>query len=253
MADRAPDRIAREESVFYGACELEPGTARDHYLERACHGDPALRLAVDRLLSGLDWPLSAFGMAGAGQQKTPTPLPGRTSGRRAGERIGLYELESLIGEGGMGEVWRVKQREPVLRQVALKIMKPSPPGSSAYRRFEAERQAMAAMNHPNIARFYDGGISPSGEPYFVMELVEGTPITEHCREPGIGTAAKIGLFAAVCRAVHHAHQRGVIHRDLKPSNVLVCNEGGKAVPKVIDFGVAKVLARARSAARDRDA
>jgi serine/threonine protein kinase len=240
---------ALEESVFFQALDHPPGSARERFLEQACGGDADLRRAVDGLLSGLERPHSVLGLiencrAGAASAVT-TPQPG--------DRVGSYLLLERLGEGGMGVVWRAMQREPVVRQVALKIMKPTLSGRSSIGRFDSERQAMAVMNHPNIARIYEGGATPTGEPFFAMEFVDGIPITDYCRQAEVGAAERIRLVSAVCRAVHHAHQRGVIHRDLKPSNVLVCNEGGKAVPKVIDFGVAKVLAHARSAARDRGA
>jgi serine/threonine protein kinase len=226
---------AREESVFFGALDHAPGTSREKFLEQACGGDLGMRRAVDGLLGGLERPLSVLGEIGNG----PTGAAPELAGRRAGDRVGAYVLLDKLGEGGMGEVWRAVQREAVFRQVALKIMKPAVSGRGSAGRFEAERQAMAVMNHPNIARIYDGGTTSTGELFFAMEFVDGIPITDYCRQAGVGAAERIRLISAVCRAVHHAHQRGVIHRDLKPSNVLVCIERGVAVPKVIDFGVAK--------------
>ena len=152
---------------------------------------------------------------------------------------GRYALVELIGEGGMGSVYLARQSEPVKRQVALKLIKTGMDSAAVLRRFDAERQALALMDHPNIARIYDGGLTPSGHPFFVMELVPGVPITRFCDERRLDIRARLELFVAVCQAVQHAHQKGIIHRDLKPGNVLVMEVDGRPTPKVIDFGVAK--------------
>ncbi len=156
-------------------------------------------------------------------------------------RIGRYALVEVLGEGGFGVVWKARQLEPVRRTVALKIVKPGLDTRQVLARFEAERQALAMMDHPNITRVFDGGASDSGQPFFVMELTPGLPITEYSDSRRLGVDARLELFLSVCDAVQHAHQKGVIHRDLKPSNILVADVDGRAVPKVIDFGVAKAL------------
>ncbi len=160
-------------------------------------------------------------------------------GEQAGHRIGRYQLVEPIGEGGFGTVWLAEQLEPVRRPVALKIIKLGMDTREVVARFEAERQALALMDHPNIARVFDGGATESGRPYFVMELVKGQHITDYCDAKQLCTEARLKLFIEVCKAVQHAHQKGIIHRDLKPSNVLVTEQDGRAVPKVIDFGIAK--------------
>src|SRR5207248_9135232 len=156
-----------------------------------------------------------------------------------GSVIGPYKLLEMIGEGGMGTVYMAEQTRPMRRKVALKIIKPGLDSRQVVARFEAERQALALMDHPNIAKVLDGGTTPEGRPYFVMELVKGVPITRYCDEHRLSPRQRLELFVPVCRAVQHAHQKGVIHRDLKPSNVLVAPYDGRPVPKVIDFGVAK--------------
>jgi eukaryotic-like serine/threonine-protein kinase len=158
---------------------------------------------------------------------------------KAGQRIRRYKLLKQIGEGGCGVVYMAEQEEPVRRHVALKIIKPGMDTRSVIARFEAERQALAMMNHPNIAKVLDAGATDNGRPYFVMELVQGTRITDFCDERKFSTRARLELFIQICQAVQHAHQKGVIHRDLKPSNVLVTEQEGAAFPKIIDFGIAK--------------
>jgi serine/threonine protein kinase len=159
----------------------------------------------------------------------------------AGSRIGPYKLLKKLGEGGMGEVWLAEQREPVDRRVALKLIRPGMASAPIVARFEAERQALALMDHPNIAKVLDAGTTDAGQPYFVMELVKGVAITDYCDQEHLGTRERLELFIPVCHAVQHAHQKGILHRDLKQSNVLVCQYDGALVPKVIDFGLAKAL------------
>src|SRR5256714_1669440 len=154
---------------------------------------------------------------------------------------GRYKLLEQIGEGGMGAVWVADQTEPVRRRVALKLIKPGMDSRQVLSRFEAERQALALMDHPNIAKVYDGGMTDEGRPYFVMEYVRGVPITEYCDSARLSIEERLRLFIPVCQAVQHAHQKGIIHRDLKPSNILVCLYDGQPVPKVIDFGLAKAI------------
>ena len=157
------------------------------------------------------------------------------------ERIGPYRLLERVGEGGMGEVYLAEQEEPVRRRVALKLVKAGMDTREVIARFEAERQALALMNHPNIAEVFDGGATETGRPYFVMEYIPGVPIDEYCDQERLSTVERLGLFSAVCDGVQHAHQKGILHRDIKPSNVLVTVRDGKPVPKIIDFGVAKAI------------
>src|SRR5207342_523205 len=162
------------------------------------------------------------------------------AGEKPGDRVDRYKLVQQIGEGGCGVVFMAQQEVPVRRQVALKVIKPGMDSKSVIARFEAERQALALMDHPNIAKFFDAGTTQSGRPYFVMELVRGIKITEYCDQHSLTTPERLKLFVQVCQAVQHAHQKGVIHRDLKPSNILVTEtEQGDALPVVIDFGIAK--------------
>ena len=158
-----------------------------------------------------------------------------------GSRIGAYKLLQKLGEGGMGTVWAAEQQEPVKRRVALKVIKAGMDTAQVLRRFEAERQALAMMDHSNIAKVLEGGRTTEGRPYFVMELVRGVPITKYCDELHLPIHERLTLFVSVCQAIQHAHQKGIIHRDVKPSNILVAIQDGKPVAKVIDFGVAKAL------------
>jgi serine/threonine protein kinase len=167
----------------------------------------------------------------------PPGSPGPSSW--LGRRIDRYHLLEVLGEGGMGTVYPAEQESPMRRRVALKLVKLGMDNGEVIARFEAERQALAMMDHPNVAKVYDAGTTESGRPYFVMELVEGIRIDRYCDEHRLTIAQRLQLFTAVCRGVHHAHQKGVIHRDVKPSNILVCEKDGRPLPKVIDFGVAK--------------
>src|SRR5450755_4398918 len=155
--------------------------------------------------------------------------------------IGRYHLLQKIGEGGMSEVWLAEQKEPVRRRVALKLVKAGMDTREVIARFESERQALALMDHPAIAKVFDAGSTPQGTPYFVMEYVAGIPITAYCDDHGLSTRERLELFMRVCEGVQHAHQKAIIHRDLKPSNILVTEVDGRAAPKIIDFGVAKAL------------
>ncbi|MEZ5944310.1 MAG: serine/threonine-protein kinase [Planctomycetaceae bacterium] len=171
----------------------------------------------------------------------PDVLPKRNGDRFLGQTIGPYKVLEKLGEGGFGLVYMAEQQAPVRRMVALKVIKPGMDSSAVIARFEAERQALALMDHENIARVFDGGTTETGQPYFVMELIKGVPITEYCDQNRLTTVQRLQLFQTVCRALHHAHQKGIIHRDIKPSNVLIALYDGKPVPKVIDFGVAKAI------------
>ena len=168
---------------------------------------------------------------------------GHPASERPGTRIGPYKLLEKIGEGGMGVVYMAEQQEPVARRVALKIIKPGMDTQQVIARFEAERQALALMDHPNIAKVFDAGTTDSGRPYFVMELVNGIPVTQFCDQQHLTARERLELFIPICQAVQHAHQKGIIHRDIKPSNILIALYDGRPVPKVIDFGVAKAISQ----------
>jgi serine/threonine protein kinase/tetratricopeptide (TPR) repeat protein len=254
-------RLAR---LFDQAVSLS-AEERAAFLDRACEGDDSLRRQVAELLQSSD---RASGFLDEPYEPTtsgsvPHRLAGETSSDdappspdspsqasthaqaplgSAAELIGPYRLIDKIGEGGMGEVWRAEQVVPIRRQVALKLIKRGMDTRQVVARFEAERQALAWMDHPAIARVYDAGETPRGLPFFVMELVQGVPITEYCDRERLTVRERLDLFNQVCEGVQHAHQRGIIHRDLKPSNILVTVEGQRPVPKIIDFGVAKATA-----------
>ena len=208
-----------------------PTSDRPALLESLCAGDAALRREVESLLDN----------AATGDFLEPGPLAAGAppESPEMPRSIGPYKLLQIIGEGGFGVVYMAEQERPVRRRVALKLIRLGMDTKHVLARFEAERQALAMMDHPNIARVLDAGSSESGRPYFVMELVRGVPITEYCDRERLGTRDRLALFIAVCRAVQHAHQKGIIHRDIKPSNVLVTLHDGVPVPKVIDFGIAK--------------
>ena len=230
--------LRRQEEIFTQALAL-PAAEREAYLNQACAGDAALRRHLEELLQAH---LGAGSFLGAPPALAPEIEPGQPApGEATGDRIGRYTLIQKLGEGGAGVVYEAEQEEPVRRRVALKLLKPGMDTAAAIRRFEAERQTLALMEHPNIAQVFDAGSTANGRLYFAMELVRGTRITQYCDDNRLPTAERLGLFAQVCRAVQHAHQKGIIHRDLKPSNVLVTVVDGVAVPKVIDFGIAKAV------------
>jgi len=255
------------ESIFFTALDKHAPTDQQAYLSEACGNDAELRRRIERMLSAhrdagsfLEAPVLAVG------ETVPHELP---TVERPGTLIGPYKLREQIGEGGMGVVFLAEQQRPVRRQVALKIIKPGMDTREVIARFEAERQALALMDHPNIAKVLDAGTtgegrglrseareeqspssptsdlrpltSPASRPFFVMELVRGVPITDYCDQCQLTTKGRLELFITVCQAVQHAHQKGVIHRDLKPTNVLVAIHDGKPTPKIIDFGVAKAI------------
>ncbi len=226
-----------EETIFHDALAT-PANERAAFLDAACAGQPALRACVEALLAAHEAPGSFLRGNAVGLPATELCQPFRES---PGAKIGPYKLLQQIGEGGMGIVYMAEQQEPVRRKVALKIIKPGMDSAQVAARFEAERQALAMMDHQNIARVLDAGTSLAGRPYFVMELVKGVPITEYCDVNKLTPRQRLELFIPVCLAIQHAHHKGVIHRDIKPSNVLVCMYDGKPVPKVIDFGVAKAI------------
>ena len=222
-----------EEAVFHAARLLRSEQERDEYLHGACGDDAALLARVQALLSVHDESNSLGDVRLGPTADAVEVMP------RPGSAIGRYRLLEQIGEGGFGTVFMAEQQHPVRRRVALKVIKPGMDTRQVIARFEAERQALALMDHPNIARVLDAGATETGRPYFVMELVRGVPITDYCDDNHLTPRQRLGLFVQVCQAVQHAHQKGVIHRDLKPSNVLVTMHDGVPVPKVIDFGVAK--------------
>ncbi len=228
--------LKSEEEIFTETAPLSAAERRA-YLERACGSDAALRARIEALLKSHDEAGSLLDVAPGGVVRTS--LAGPPPDEKPGTLIGRYKLLQKIGEGGCGVVYMAEQEEPVRRRVALKVIKLGMDTREVVARFEAERQALAMMDHPNIARVLDGGATAAGRPYFVMELVRGVPITKYCDENNLPTSARLELFMQVCQAVQHAHQKGIIHRDLKPSNILVTVNDGVSVPKVIDFGIAK--------------
>ena len=220
------------ETIFHQALKRESGAERDAFLDGACRENTTVRTRVDALLAAHEEARDFLEPAAQGTGEQPLA-------EGPGTRIGPYKLLQQIGEGGMGVVYMAEQEEPVRRKVALKIIKLGMDTRQVIARFEAERQALALMDHTNIAHVLDAGATETGRPYFVMELVRGISITEYCDTQNSDTEERLQLFIDVCRAVQHAHQKGIIHRDLKPSNVLVTNHDGKPIPKIIDFGVAK--------------
>jgi serine/threonine protein kinase len=225
------------DQIFWTALQLTSEDERRAYLDRACSDDAELRRLVEKLLRA-EPKAAAF---------LEQPLPGSLATadepirEGPGAIIGPYRLLEPIGEGGFGVVFLAEQTQPVRRRVALKVLKPGMDTRQVVARFEAERQALAILDHPNIAKVFDGGATPSGRPYFVMELVKGVPITAFCDQNQLTPRQRLELFVPVCQAVQHAHQKGIIHRDLKPANVLVSRHDTTPVVKVIDFGIAKAL------------
>ncbi len=225
-----------EESIFYEALELKSLAERSAYLKGVCGDDLDLLARVEALIkvhgnkqSILEAAASSLDMTLETESLTEGP----------GTKIGRYKLLELIGEGGFGVVYMAEQEEPIRRKVALKIIKLGMDTKQVIARFEAERQALALMEHPNIAKVLDAGATDTGRPYFVMELVRGIPLTKYCDKYTLATKQRLELFIEVCRAIQHAHQKGIIHRDIKPTNVMVTRHDGTGVPKVIDFGIAK--------------
>jgi len=239
-----------EDSIFEGALKRSDAAERAAFLEHACGGDAGLRARVEHRLAAVEQSGQTamdVGLAdvGSGETSDATSDPSLKAFTSTGPRegpgalIGPYKLMHAIGVGGMGFVYLAEQQYPVRRQVALKIIKQGMDSERVIARFEAERQALAMMDHPNIAKVFDANTTDSGRPYFVMELVKGVPITRYCDSNRLTVRERLELFVPVCQAIQHAHQKGIIHRDIKPSNVLVAIYDGKPVPKVIDFGIAK--------------
>src|SRR5882762_257859 len=240
----------QEETLFDAARKLSDPAQRKAFLDAACDKDSELRQRLEQLLTNAIHAEKFFRESGA-----PSRLPSERevlgdNAAKGGtvrlfpdeqpkESIGRYKIREKIGEGGCGVVYVAEQEEPVRRRVALKLIKPGMDTKQVIARFEAERQALAMMDHPNIAKVLDGGTTENGRPYFVMELVHGVPITKYCDDNHLTPRQRLELFVPVCQAIQHAHQKGIIHRDIKPSNVMITLYDGKPVPKVIDFGVAK--------------
>jgi serine/threonine protein kinase len=238
-----------EATIFIAALEKPTEAERAAFLAEACAGDERLRRRVEALLRAHAEPDDLLDPTTDRPEATGAASPAVQDSEQAGAVVaGRYKLLEPIGEGGMGTVWMAEQRQPVKRLVALKLIKPGMDSKAVLARFEAERQALALMDHPNIAKILDGGTTHdepggvgAGRPYFVMELVKGRPLTEYCDARRLSIKDRLGLFVQICSAVQHAHQKGIIHRDLKPGNILVTEHDGKPVPKVIDFGLAKAL------------
>jgi serine/threonine protein kinase len=248
-----------ERDIFIGALQRDDPAERRAYLDAACGADPDLRARVNELLAVHDRAVGFLEqpIAPVPEPRTAALVPGQGTATFApgspaptafhdpslteiGDVLaGRYKLVEALGEGGMGAVWMAQQIEPVKQAVAVKLIKAGMDSTAVLARFEAERQALALMDHPNIAKVLDAGAAPDGRPFFVMELVKGVPITRFCDDRRFTLRQPLGLFVPVCQAIQHAHQKGVIHRDIKPSNVLVALHDDKPVPKVIDFGVAK--------------
>ena len=243
------DATSLREAAILGAARRLPVEERARYLEGACAGDAALRRQIEELLKADASAGSFLAELGAGGGEPVQAVagldPGATLGvapgssEQPGDTIDRYKLMEEVGEGGFGVVYVAEQKEPVKRRVALKIIKLGMDTKAVVARFEAERQALAMMDHPNIAKVLDAGTTQTGRPYFVMELVRGIRITDYCDQARLNTQQRLELFILVCQAIQHAHQKGIIHRDVKPSNILVTLHDGVPVPKVIDFGIAK--------------
>ncbi len=243
----------REEDLFDAARKITDEAERENFLRQACGGDVSLRRRVEGLLAAAadaeeffsDGESIILPTVGPLQRSALTAvMPEAAGAAKLGEeplgtRIGRYKLLEKIGEGGCGVVYMAEQEEPVRRRVALKIIKLGMETKSVIARFEAERQALAMMDHPNIARVFDAGATDRGPPYFIMELVRGVPVTKYCDQNRLEVRERLDLFIQICHAIQHAHQKGIIHGDIKPSNIIVALHDGKPVPKVIDFGISK--------------
>ena len=232
MSDSEPTN----KSLFLAALEIDAEAERATFLEQACGDNRQLRGKLSACSRR-----TATRRSSSGNLTRPPPTLDQPNAEKLGTQIGPYKLLQQIGEGGFGVVYMAEQNEPVERRVALKIIKPGMDTQQVIARFEAEEQALAMMDHPNIARVFEVGATDSGRPYFVMELVKGVPITQFCDEHHLTPRQRLELFIPVCHAIQHAHQKGIIHRDIKPTNVLVAEYDDQPVPKIIDFGVAKAI------------
>lgn len=237
-----------ERSIFLEAIEFDDASRRSEFVKKVCGDNLELRASVEELLAAhesSDYMLDRQLVAGHPIDTSPalslSQVQSDVTTEHVGTLVGSFRLMEQIGEGGFGLVFVAQQEHPVKRKVALKIIKPGTFSKEVIARFELERQALAMMDHPNIAQVFDAGVTEDGRPYFVMELVRGLPITEYCDNYQLGLEDRVRLFQDVCAAVQHAHQKGIIHRDLKPSNVMVTLHDDKAIVKVIDFGVAKAM------------
>ena len=249
MVNEMSTPCPREKSLFYEALEVADLAKRKLFLDQACAGDAELRAAVEGLLATQGEAEEFFAESTSSMTRLAGELESAVAQEeergelaaeeKPGTMIGRYKLLQKIGEGGGGVVYLAEQRDPILRQVALKVIKLGMDTKNVIARFEAERQALALMDHPNIARVLDAGATETGRPYFVMELVKGVKVTEYCDQNQLGLEPRLELFIQICHAIQHAHQKGIIHRDIKPSNILVTLHDGVSVPKVIDFGIAK--------------
>src|ERR1035441_4646634 len=240
----------REDEVYFAAAGIADPKERASYLDEACAGNPTLRQVVEEMLASQEEAeelitRATAGLAGAMVEiKASLPADGASKcdlDEVVGTRIDRYKVLQRLGDGGCGAVYMAEQELPVRRRVALKVIKLGMDTESVIARFETERQMLAMMGHPNIAHVLDAGATDEGRPYFVMELVSGTKITDYCDQNKLSVNERLALFIQVCHAIQHAHQKGIIHRDLKPSNILVALQDGKPIPKVIDFGVAKAI------------
>ena len=260
------ERFERLAQIVVEASELSPAE-RSAYLDSACSGDPSLRREAEAKLAYLDSESPMLRTHGVHRHLGVDVPPDRESPRdsqslsNAGspsnppagahlESVGPFRVLRVLGSGGMGIVYEAEQAEPIQRRVAIKLIKAGMDSEEVIARFATERQALAVMDHPSIARVLDAGMTETGRPYFVMELVDGIPITDYCEERGLSIRSRLALMIAVCQAVQHAHQKGVLHRDLKPSNVLITQVDGQPVPKVIDFGIAKATGSGSSLGGD---
>ena len=241
-----------EDAIFYAAAGISDPAQRQQFLDQTCAGNAELRAVVDEMLAAHNEAEPFFAKGRSALILPPEEIPPMASAGKGaienpkvdeniGTLVGRYKLLQRIGEGGCGVVYMAEQELPVRRRVALKVIKLGMDTKSVIARFEAERQALALMDHPNIARVLDAGATETGRPYFVMELVRGVKITEYCDQNNFDTRQRLELFIQVCHAIQHAHQKGIIHRDIKPSNILVTLHDGAPVPKVIDFGIAKAI------------
>src|ERR1700722_7094231 len=240
-----PLDASRVQAIFLAAVEVEDPAQRAEVLNAQCAGDPELLARVEALLRAHEQSreLPGVGTLAFARERQATEA-GQTSASPGKIIADRYRLLEEIGEGGMGTVWVAEQTQPVRRRVVIKLIKSGMDTRQVLSRFELERQALAVMDHPNIAKVLDGGVTEQGYPFFVMEYVKGVPITEYCDQARVNVDGRLNLLGQVCQAVQHAHQKGIIHRDLKPSNILVCLYDGRPIPKVIDFGLAKAMNQA---------
>ena len=227
------------EEALFALALAKPVEKRAAFLDVMCDGDAALRQRLDALLAAHEQPETLLATQAEAARPTIKLDLADAPDEAVGQTLGRYKLLEQIGEGGCGMVYVAEQKEPVRRKVALKVIKLGMDTKQVVARFEAERQALAMMDHPNIAKVLDAGTTKVGRPYFVMELVRGIKITEFCDQNQLPTQERLKLFILVCQAIQHAHQKGIIHRDIMPSNILVTLHDGVPVPKVIDFGIAK--------------